>query len=166
MFLEHQPKFPPKWALKKTITFHKVQNKNWCFRNGLLWKKTWMFTKTHNLDNKKNKDKNIFERRKTEIIYEKKIIKCNILMLLFSWNKSEETRQEKIAKKCKEGKNKDKTTRKEKNKKEEIERERVTTRSERSQGERKGDTEKWTKITLFQGEKQCFCKKTPKKPQK
>ena len=35
-------------------------------------------------------------------------------------------------------------------------------RSERNQGERKGDTEKWPEITLFQGGKQCFCKKTKK----
>ena len=39
VFLEHQPKFPrSRWALKKTITFHHVQNQNWCFRNGLLGK--------------------------------------------------------------------------------------------------------------------------------
>ena len=56
-----------------------------------------------------------------------------------------------------------------KKKKKEIERERerkkVTKRSERRQGERKGDTEKWTKITLFQGENSVFVKR-PQKNQK
>ena len=48
-------------------------------------------------------------------------------------------------------------------KKRNRERQRVKRRSEWSQGERKGDTEKLTKITLFQGGKQCFCKQTNKK---
>ena len=41
---------------KTTITLRNAQNKTWCFRNGLLWKmKTFMLTKTHNWENKKQK---------------------------------------------------------------------------------------------------------------
>ena len=36
--------------------FHKMQNKNLCFKNGLLRKtKTFMFTKTQNLNNEKQR---------------------------------------------------------------------------------------------------------------
>ena len=53
----HHPNFAYKWAPRKTIMFHKMQNKNPCFRNGLLRKtKTFMFTKTQNLNNE-NRDK-------------------------------------------------------------------------------------------------------------
>ena len=55
-----------------------------------------------------------------------------------------------------------KRTRKDK-KNRERERQRVKRRSEWSQGERKGDTKKWAKITLFHGGKQCFCKQPNKK---
>ena len=38
-FLNINQNFPQsKWALKKMITFHNVQNQNWCFRNGPLGK--------------------------------------------------------------------------------------------------------------------------------
>ena len=43
------------------------------------------------------------------------------------------------------------------------ERQGMKRKSEGNQGERKWDIEKWTKITLFQGGKQCFCKQTNKK---
>ena len=97
-----------------------------------------------------------------------KAFKCNILLLFFSWNKSERKQDKKKQQKTRKVKIKTRQQGRTKNKKEEGERKRereresVTKRSERSQGERKGGTEKWTKITLFQGEKQCFCKKTPK----
>ena len=39
-FLNINQNFPQsKWALKKMITFHNVQNQNWCFRNGPLGRK-------------------------------------------------------------------------------------------------------------------------------
>ena len=61
VFFTHQPKcnlkmFPTKWVPIKTIMFHKVQNKNRCFTNGLLRNmKTFMFTKTQNLNNEKQR---------------------------------------------------------------------------------------------------------------
>ena len=86
-------------------------------------------------------------------------------MLFFSWNNSEETRQEVTAKtqgkvKTRQQGRGNKKTRK----KRERERERVTKRSERNQGKRKGDTKgrhwEMNQNNLFQGKKQCFCKET------
>ena len=52
----HQPNFAYKKGPNKMIMFHKVQNKNRCFRNGLLRKmKTFMFTQTQNLNNEKQR---------------------------------------------------------------------------------------------------------------
>ena len=52
----HHPNFAYKMGPKKTIVFHKMQNKNLCFRNGQLRKtKTFMFTKTQNLNNEKQR---------------------------------------------------------------------------------------------------------------
>ena len=52
----HHPNFAYKMGPKKKIMFHKMQNKNLCFRNGLLRKtKTFMFTKTQNLNNQKQR---------------------------------------------------------------------------------------------------------------
>ena len=60
-FLNINQNFPPKWALKKTITFHKVQNQigvlDMVFLENL---KNIDVHQTHNLNNEKNKDKNIF----------------------------------------------------------------------------------------------------------
>ena len=82
----------------------------------------------------------------------------------FKWNiwccSFHETKAKKQGKKKQQKKTRTKRGQenKEKNKKQERERPRVKRKSERNQGERKGDTEKWTKITLFQG-KNSGCKK-------
>ena len=92
-----------------------------------------------------------------------KIKLANVIFWCSSFHETKAKKQDnKEQPKNKEGKNKDKTTRKGKNKKEKRERERVTERNERSQGERKGDTEKWTKITLFQGKNSVFVKRPEK----
>ena len=126
--------------------------------------------KTHNLNNEKAK-KRTYLKDETKINGNNlwnKVFKCNILMLFFSLKqKRKKARQEKSTKKNKvKIKTRQQEGKKQKRKRIDRERERVTKRSERSQRERKRDTEKWTKITLCQGEKQCFCKKTPKNPQK
>ena len=58
-FLNINQNFPQsKWAPKKTMTFHNVQNQNWCFRNGLLGKIENIDVhqpKTYNLNNEKAK---------------------------------------------------------------------------------------------------------------
>ena len=74
----------------------------------------------------------------------------------------------KNSKKTRKVTKRNKRTRKDKKNKQEKEREREREtgnekESEGNQGERKWDIEKWTKITLFQGGKQCFCKQTNKK---
>ena len=52
----HHPNFAYKMGPQKTIMFHKMQNKNLCFRNCLLRKtKAFMFTKTQNLNNQKQR---------------------------------------------------------------------------------------------------------------
>ena len=110
-----------------------------------------MCTRTYDLNNEKKttKEKNIIvkdESKNTKIIYENQTCKCNIFMSFFHETKAKK-QDNKEQPKSKEGKNKNKTTRKGKNKKEEErgrerEKKRVTKRSERSQGERNGDTEK------------------------
>ena len=78
---------------------------------------------------------------------------------------SEETRQERTAKNTR--KVKTKTRQQGRKKKRDRERQREVKEAKENEREtRKGDTEKWTKITLFQGEKQCFRRKTPKPPKK
>ena len=55
-FLHINQILPRKRAPIKTIMFHKVQNKNRCFRNGLLrTMNIFMFTKTQNLYNEKQR---------------------------------------------------------------------------------------------------------------
>ena len=83
---------PTKWAPIKTIMFHEVQNKNRCFRDGLLREtKTFMFTKTQNLNNEKTeirkrdwKNSKTRNQKETEKIDEKKPFASNILMSLLS----------------------------------------------------------------------------------
>ena len=91
----------------KKIMFHKMQNKKWCFRNGLLRKtKTFMFTKTQNLNNEKQRqEKGIGEttkqetRKKTEIIDEKKPFTSNILMLFVVMKQKQRNKARKNSKK-------------------------------------------------------------------
>ena len=127
------------------------------FLEKLEKKKTLMFTKTHNLNNEKTKTRTYLKDEKN---YENKTLKCNILMLFFheTKNKTRKTKTRKV---------KIKTRQQGKKKNWERERESVWQREvketqENERETRKGDTEKWTKITFFQGEKQCFCKKTQK----
>ena len=68
------------------MTFHNAQNKNWCFRNGLLEKMETLMLKTQLKKWKKKdlKDKTKQETTKTEIIDEKKPFKYHIWMLVLS----------------------------------------------------------------------------------
>ena len=140
---------PQNRPLTKMITLHNAQNKTGCFRNGLLWKmKTFMLTKTHNWKNEKTKLRKEFWKTKqnrkppkTKIIDEKKPLNVKFCREINTKKqgkkKQQKTRKEKINKKAR----KKKKTRN----KRERERQRVKKEKWQNQGERKGDTEKWTK---------------------
>ena len=94
----------------------------------------------------------------TEIIYEKKPFKCNILMLFFSWTKAK--KQDKKEQQKNDGK-KDKTTRKEQKTRKKRERERERQREVKETKENERETLRNEPRTFFRG-KQCFVK-DPKK---
>ena len=89
-------------------------------------------------------------------------------MLFFSWNKNEATRQEKTAKNKKKKKRRQQGRKKNKeikNRERERKWQREVKDAKKNEREtQKGDTEKWSLITLFSGGETVFFKKTPKTP--